>query len=388
MFLLVCCLFGNTSWALVEFKNPVKVLVFPHWGDYSIPQGKETVIGSVTLQSNGLCTLTQVSGGKILKKNIKSYHAVASSLPDHTLQFECQDSITVNRGSRLASYRYTGVIQIRKASYARNKLGVQLINLLEFEDYLKGVVPGEVPSSWPAETLKAQAVAARSYALFQAAKRRLEQPDLGYDLEDTVQDQAYTGLNGKKPETDQAVDATEGKALLFENAPIKAYFSADSGGVTESSENAFGDPRPYCVIQKEVYPEGSVNSAWSLEMTQATLVARLGLSKATRVHTLQILERNEGSNRVKRIRLTTKTGKTVDYSGTDFRFRVKLRSAWFSVNSRNDGKILFTGRGYGHGAGMSQEGARALAAELNWSFEQILAFYYPAATLGLANLSF
>lgn len=123
-----------------------------------------------------------------------------------------------------------------------NKGGeLTIINHVDIEDYLRGVVPSEMPSSWCYEAHKAQAIAARSYALANLGKRA----SCGYDLKDTPEDQAYGGASAEAARTNQAVDETKGIVLIYNLKIIPAYYSASAGGQTSSSGEVWTKNLPY-----------------------------------------------------------------------------------------------------------------------------------------------
>lgn len=129
---------------------------------------------------------------------------------------------------------YRGIVMIQ------NKNGkLTVINNVPLEDYLKGVVPSEMPSSWATEAHKAQAIAARSYALANLGKRAR----YGYDLKDTPEDQAYGGASAETADTNYAVDQTKGIVLTYNMKVINAYYSASAGGQTNT--NSWGSSLPY-----------------------------------------------------------------------------------------------------------------------------------------------
>jgi len=118
---------------------------------------------------------------------------------------------------------------------------LNVINKLNIEDYIKGVVPSEMPSTWNSEALKAQAVAARSYALANLGKRASQ----GYDLKDTPEDQAYGGASAEKLTTNRAVKATESIVIIYDLKIIPAYYSASAGGQTKNAGDVWTRDLPY-----------------------------------------------------------------------------------------------------------------------------------------------
>ncbi len=131
---------------------------------------------------------------------------------------------------------YRGILIIQNKN---DKLTV--INSVDIEDYIKGVLPSEMPSGWESEALKAQAIAARSYALANLGKRA----KFGYDLNDTPEDQAYGGASSETYKTNQLVEDTKGLVLIYDLKIIPAYYSASAGGQTINASTAWGSDLPY-----------------------------------------------------------------------------------------------------------------------------------------------
>lgn len=131
---------------------------------------------------------------------------------------------------------YRGFLMIQ------NKEGkLTVINNVDIEDYIKGVLPSEMPSAWETEALKAQAIAARSYALANLGKRA----KYGYDLNDTTEDQVYGGASAETSKTNQLVEDTRGLVLIYDLKIIPAYYSASAGGQTVNAAAAWGNDLPF-----------------------------------------------------------------------------------------------------------------------------------------------
>lgn len=131
---------------------------------------------------------------------------------------------------------YRGILMIQ------NKDGkLTVINNVDIEDYIKGVLPSEMPSGWETEALKAQAIAARSFALANLGKRA----KYGYDLNDTTEDQVYGGASSETSKTNQIVDDTKGLVLIYDLKIIPAYYSASAGGQTINASAAWGNDLPF-----------------------------------------------------------------------------------------------------------------------------------------------
>jgi stage II sporulation protein D len=359
----------------------VRILVFPHLGTYSVPQGAEKSPGEVTLSSTGTCTLTPGSAAA------KSFRFVASEL-NGPQWVDCAGApVTVVREAALRSFSYSGRFLVRPAQSPQGQPIVQVINVLPFEDYLKGVVPTEVPASWPQEALKTQAIAARTYAVFEISNARAQGKDPEMDIDDTVASQAYLGLSKATPQTDRAVEQTERMIVTYQGKAIKAYFSADSGGYTEAAENVWGGALPYCVSKPEVYPADAFPTAWNTSLTEEALSDKLRarglLAAGQTVRRLEVRDSERFvSGRASRVIVTTWQGDTFPISAFAFRLAVGLRSTMFSVTRQDrDSPFVFAGRGWGHGVGMSQYGTQALVQKLGWSAEKILPFYYEGTQL-------
>lgn len=131
---------------------------------------------------------------------------------------------------------YRGIFIIQNKNHK-----LTLINDIDIDNYVKGVVPAEMPPSWEIEAHKAQAIAARSYALANLGKRAA----LGYDLNDTPEDQAYAGASAETPQTNQAVEDTKGIVLIYNLKIIPAYYYASAGGQTTTASSVWGQDLPY-----------------------------------------------------------------------------------------------------------------------------------------------
>ena len=192
------------------------------------------------------------------------------------------------------------------------------VNVLGLEQYLQGVVAQEMPSAWPDEALKAQAVAARSYAL---AHRLTGKP---FDLYADVRSQVYGGIAGEHPRTSAAVQATKAEVLLWKGKPIDALFHSTSGGTTLDAAEVFGKPVPYLVGVDDPHSALSPVHRWGpVAVGEATL--RKGLKLGVPVRSLQVARARSG--RVSTVQVTTSTG-TTKITGAALRLAGGLRSTW------------------------------------------------------------
>ena len=212
---------------------------------------------------------------------------------------------------------YRGQLQV---NVGRNRL--QLVNHLGLEPYLYGVVPREVPSNWPVEALKAQAVVARSYAL---AVRKTG----AYDVFADTRSQVYGGIAAEKPTTNAAVDATATQVLLYEGKVATTFFFSTSGGRTASIEDVWanGTPTPYLVSVPDPYETASPHHTWGpFSFTTAKLRSTFRVPG-------QLVDVRVALNASKRVEKMTLVGTkgTIEVPGADVRTKLGLRSTWFRV---------------------------------------------------------
>jgi stage II sporulation protein D len=245
---------------------------------------------------------------------------------------------------------------------------LQLINVIPLEDYLAAVLGSEMPVSFPLEALKAQAVAARTYAL----QKKLEAYGSPFHLGSSVLHQVYGGIHREDARTRTAVLATRGEVLTYELAPIEAYFHSSCGGQTESGLAALGRELPY--LQPVECPCGRLPaSRWSATLSDSELQTALGdAPDGFRVSS------RTATQRVNRV--ATASGLSLD--GATLRRKLgytRLKSLGFEVERTASG-WHFSGRGYGHGAGFCQWGAKALA-DSGLAYRDILLHYYPGTEL-------
>ena len=274
-----------------------------------------------------------------------------------------------------------------------NKLNA--INVIDIEDYLRGVVPYEIGKLDESkfEALKAQAVAARTYAYKHFGSRVAQ----GFDVYADTRDQVYKGLHSATALTDKAVRETEGVVMTYNGEFITAYYHSTCGGETEGVATWGRPDHPYLKNKPDLRPDGtpwcreSSYSEWTREFTEDELRDLFQINakeakanvpsfssiksmhiqdtlKSGRIHTL-VIETNNGSFTAKadKIRWLFKRGGTI------------LPSSFFRIHKNGNDWIL-KGKGFGHGVGLCQMGARA-RAQAGQSYIQILTHYYPGITL-------
>lgn len=253
--------------------------------------------------------------------------------------------------------------------------GLTVIEELPLDDYVAGVLSGELPRSFPLEAQKAQAVAARTYALVK--KIEAEASGRGWHLGAGVLSQVYAGA-APTPVARAAADATRGEVLVMGNEPVEAFFHASCGGRTEGGLDALGRDLPYLTSVRCGRCDDAPGARWRLTLGAAELARAVGLPG--KVRAVRITGRT-ASGRVARVELSA-GGRALALGGADLRQRLgwsRLPSLAFEVVERR-GSFVFDGRGQGHGAGLCQWGAAGLARE-GKGYREILAHYYPGTRL-------
>lgn len=261
-----------------------------------------------------------------------------------------------------------------------NHLGnIYVINILDLEDYLLSVVPSEMPASWHKEALKAQAIAARTYALYNI----LNSTHSDYHLEADVNSQMYTGTMKEHPNSTQAVLETKGMVLIHEDKLIQAFYHSNSGGVTESPEELWGFKLNYTQPVFSVYCMSSERFLWeyTISAKQLEKIINLNIGEIENI----LVKTTTLTGRVKT--LTIKGAREErEIEGRNFRFLLgttNIKSLLFEVN-KLENFFHFKGRGFGHGVGMSQWGSYNMAKD-NKTYEEILKFYYTGVEIHRLN---
>ena len=303
-------------------------------------------------------------------------------------------------------YAYRGAIRVMKSP---QRWGLTLVNVVPVEEYLYGVVGKEMSPSWHREALKAQAVAARTYAI----SHKNYFASRGFDMTDDTSSQIYAGINGESPSVIAAVDATRGEILTYGGKPIDAFFCSTAGGWTENSENVWGSRIPYL---RGVSDDSSrmPSYRWSVTTTPEKLAANLtaagkGVGKVRSITLSPLGKRpmavsDRGvSGRVLSMTVNGSAG-SVRVTGNAFQSIYGLKSTLFdfsqggAVPDPDSGRkgrsatmtvkagvpITIYGYGWGHGLGMSQYGAYQMAQEhgsADTYYRTILTHYYTGTRL-------
>ncbi|MBY0357120.1 MAG: SpoIID/LytB domain-containing protein [Candidatus Obscuribacterales bacterium] len=243
------------------------------------------------------------------------------------------------------------------------------VNLVNLEDYLLSVVPTEMPANWNSEALKAQAIAARSYALANIGKHIKE----GFDVKATTEDQVYSGIASENSTTNSAVAATKGLVMKHRNQVVSAFFHSSAGGFTDLADNVWAKNLTYIKSVPD-FDDQSPHFNWKRQFATAEVEERLLKSGINIGALLGVfpLSRSD-AQRVKYV-LISGSLQTLVVSGEEFRNLLALPSSLFHVSTQPE-KYHLNGRGFGHGLGLSQWGAKYLG-DNGYNAAQILSYYY------------
>lgn len=350
----------------------------------------------------------------------------------NTIDFGFQNAVS---GSTVSynKYKYRGGLVFKRLSGS----DPTVINYVDLEQYIYGVIPYEISPKWHIEAQKAQAVAARNYAMTNLNKHK----KYGFDLCNTVDCQMYVGANVETPLSNQAVDLTKGVFLKYNGKLASTVYHSNSGGRTENAENLWTNKVPYLIGVNDPYSIGSPNDAWTVSYTPEEITQKL-LAKNYNIGTLLdvYVEQYSENGRALKTTFVGSTGKvTIEKDKIRSLFNDQVKTNYITIVKPNasttgvsvvssngttalpttaitvqgaeqlktvnvgtglvasDGststtvqqtttsnKYVFNGKGWGHGVGMSQWGAKKMA-EQGFTYEQILTHYFQNTYLEKTN---
>lgn len=266
----------------------------------------------------------------------------------------------------IGNNKYYGDIYIKQVD---SKL--QIINFVDIEKYLLGVVPYEIPSSFPLEALKAQTVIARSYAQTNINRKKKD-----FDLYDDTRSQVYSGIpKSRLFNVEKAIKETKGEVITYNGRVIDALFHSYSGGYTASAKEVYGNDIEYLKPVEDIYSKGVPMSVltWTYLIPKSQLEKEIGFIPVD--YDIEYTE----SNRVKYIILYNEDRSLEKkYTGAEFRRKYstsKIKSTAYNINIEN-GDIKVVGSGYGHGVGFSQWSSKTMAEDEKMSYKDIINFFY------------
>jgi stage II sporulation protein D len=323
-------------------------------GGQALLQGRRLNASDVSIKNNGIQIGEDWYGG------------------DH-VRFAPQKDITIYLNGQYRQYR--GTIDI----FLKKNRKFLVVNTIELERYIRGVLYHEVSNRWPMEAMKAQAVAARTYALYQTRRNAKE----AYDVTSDIYSQVYGGKSAERFRTNIAVNRTRGQIMFFNGQVLPAYYHSSCGGHTEDVRNLWEhDLAPlkgvvchFC----RLHPHSTWKKNYRLKDIQEKLVEngyKIGFIKG-----ISVLDRNL-SGRITVLRITARDGTSVDIPGIKFRNMIgpnAIRSNNYDVAMAGY-FVDLAGKGWGHGVGMCQWGAYQMSRE-RYTYDEILQFYYPGTII-------
>jgi stage II sporulation protein D len=336
---------------------------------------------SVTVISQGGIRIFGSDGKPLWKRALRSVTVEGgTSLRINGRKYPIQGLLLRPAGSfplQIRKIPFRGVLRIKWRSFKGHK-SLLLVNEVELETYLRGVVPVEISAKWHPEVLKTQAVISRTYALYQ------KQSNSGkdYDLVSSVQDQVYAGKNAEDSRTDAALNATRGEVLTYEGNLVFAAYHSTSAGPTEDAAERWSMDLPYLKGVSCPLDQDSPYYRWERKIDLEEVEAGLNRS-GFRIGTLATLTPFSYSKagRVLWVRILHSGGELI-LRADDLRKAVGttlLPSTSFDLVGFGK-QLVFRGMGYGHGVGLCQWGAKVLA-EQGAGYREILKYYYPGVSI-------
>lgn len=321
--------------------------------------GKVTAHAPVTTLDGLETSTVRPDGDAVIIEGQARYSGAIALRP------QTRDAITVN------GKRFRGELVIKSGSK-----GLRLINELPLEDYLCGVLGKEMPLSFPKAALEAQAVAARTYALFHLRSRESQD----HDVKNDTRSQVYGGLAAENKKAREVIESTRGMVAKYNGEIFQTYFHSTCGGITVPASWIFGG--------KEFQPLSGAKCGrcisskyyrWEKKMSQKDMIASLrkrGFNIVAPISDLYFEGWDKG--RYKKTAVIKHAGGTLSIPASKFRFAVGMRSTAFSLTKNRDGQVEFQGEGWGHGVGLCQVGAKGFAAE-GLTGVGIIGHFYPGA---------
>ncbi|MBQ9719999.1 MAG: SpoIID/LytB domain-containing protein, partial [Oscillospiraceae bacterium] len=250
---------------------------------------------------------------------------------------------------------------------------MRVINCLDLEDYVKGVVPYEMSSDWPYEALRAQAVCARTYVVY----NQNAYEEYAFDLTDDTECQVYRGVLAANETTDQAVESTRGEYVRYRGKLCEIYYFASDGGASEDGRYMFESDRPYLLGKVDPF-ENAVDysfQSWEEWLTGENLSWLLSGKGYEIGYVVRVEPVYSSLGNAVAVDLYDSLGRQLRLTGRDAYTLLHLNNCRYTVERTGD-YYWFRGSGWGHNCGMSQWGARAMASVYGYDYQDILRFYY------------
>lgn len=332
-------------------------------GQYTIAYGKNMAVFESDRKLNKSRVLFEDDMLHIGKRSIHTKFVRITSDKD----------ITLFSGNKRRRYR--GSIDIKSDDQGN----LTVTNSLELEQYVKGVLYHEVSARWPMEAMKAQAVATRTYVLYQVEQNQ----KLDYDVTSDIYSQVYGGKSAERFRTNLAVDRTKGQILKYKGKILPTYFHSNSGGHTEDVSELWNHDLPPLKGVESPYSLAAPNYEWKKNFRSKDvqdLLNKAGIQTGL-IKEIRVLEKND-SGRNRWLEIESRNGQLTKIAGKKFREFIgpnDVKSNMYDIEMKGYYFDLI-GKGWGHGVGMCQWGAYEMARQ-RFRYDSILQFYYPQSDL-------
>ncbi|MCA9403794.1 MAG: SpoIID/LytB domain-containing protein [Candidatus Omnitrophica bacterium] len=367
LLLSVCLAVAVALPAAADDDPVIRVAILQAEGDFVI---SARGVYTVTDQKSGMLL---VEGRRLRRSRVQAVDgglAIGSRFFDSRhLRVSSQKDVTIYAHNKQGQFR--GSIDVIAGKDGK----LLVINRLDLESYVKGVLLHEVSDRWPIEATKAQAVATRTYALYKAAENKA-QP---FDVTSDIYSQVYGGKTAERFRTDIAAEYTKGQVMVFEGKIIPAFFHANSGGHTEDANIVWGIDLPPLKGVEDPYSKDMPAYTWKKNFQSREIQEKLQAAgiKVGMIKDIEVTNRTP-SGRIQELVIRSRDGKTTRLTGKKFRDIIGpnlVRSNMYEVDMQGFYFDL-TGKGWGHGVGLCQWGAYQMARQRH-DYDEILRYYYP-----------
>ncbi len=351
----VTCHGQSSNYIRVAIIQNAETLSLKVNGSYEITDSKDEKV--LSRGNNLKTTVTTYRGGILIGGRFFDTYKVSIKVND-------PDIIMIN------GRKFRGNIQL----IINNDANLLVVNNIDIEDYIKGILYHEASHYWPMEALKAQAIVCRTYAVYQCQENKSK----SYDVTSDIYSQVYGGRTSERYRTNKAVDETKGEIITYKDKAFPAYYHATCGGHTEDVSLLWNiDIAPLKGVSCD-FCKDSPHFNWHYVLTLKEVKDKLANAgyKVSDIKDIVILDKDK-SGRIKNLNIVS-AKKDLKISAKDFRNIIGpniIRSTNFNVNVV-DHDVVFEGVGWGHGVGLCQWGAYFMAKQ-GYTAEQILKYYYP-----------
>jgi len=371
--------FRHSTFLLISCERPFSLTDAQTHGE--LAHGAAGAIYEMTIAPRGV-TLTRLDG--LVNVPVADSAAALTAMPGAGGFVKVARMDNCPAGTKgVPWHRYRGFLTVRRETDG----SLRVVNTVPLEAYLYGVLPAEIGTKVPQEAMKAQAVAARTYALKNRGKCLKD----GFDLDDTTRCEGYDGVDGETAASNAAVDSTRGQVLTYQGRLIDAPYSTDSGGMTACDD---GGDCPYLQAVLDGadgldYAAKGRYHTWAQTWTPAQMAQALARDARTKVARFVSLTVDglDASGRITTATVAGADGSLRTVTGPHLRQILgydSLRSTRVTLTRTPEGNYRFDGKGWGHGMGMSQDGAVAMAGPpYRKTYLEILKHYYVGVQIAL-----